>query len=199
MVGNFVFLWRNFLGKIILSPFYQILKEGAVMGNLPLWFLASLFVAKLMYNAICSQKYYLTLLFLCIIAAYILDVINCNYIVWFGNILSGLFFLGMGHLLKDVQYKKIVFIISTLFYVAYLSIPSLFSNVDMRANHCNHGYYLLYVLGSLSGIIMINNIFYYLPQNTTNSMQYGCILRQIIYFIICLKIHPYCMLLVVNR
>lgn len=153
--------------KYILSPFYQILKEGAVMGNLPLWFLASLFVAKLMYNTICSQKYYLTLLFLCIIAAYILDVTNCNYIVWFGNILSGLFFLGMGHLLKDVQYKKIVFIISMLFYVAYLSIPSLFSNVDMRANHCNHGYYLLYVLGSLSGIIMINNIFYYLPQNTS--------------------------------
>lgn len=55
-----------------------------------------------------------------------------------------------------------------LFYVAYLSIPSLFSNVDMRANHCNHGYYLLYVLGSLSGIIMINNIYLLFASKNTS-------------------------------
>lgn len=155
--------------KYLISPAYQVLALGAVTTNLPLWFLVSLFAVKMISAAIVKSKQaILTTMILSLSIAFGLDLIGFFYTVWPGNIALGLFFYCCGYMLKTKQYERQVVIFAiAVFIVLHLTD---YSNLDFRANHCTYGHYLSYVAISLSGCIVMNNIFRKCGQNVFTSI-----------------------------
>lgn len=156
-----VIMWmdgdRNWI-HYLLTPLKELLLGGAVIGNLPLWFLFSFFVVRVL-GQLCLKD--LKTVFLTFMVFYTLS--NVLYYAgfeqpfWVVNICTGMAFYSLGHLMRQVQYHKAVVVLAFCVYV-YFGISGL-SLVDVRSHHLIRGVYVLYSLWALSGIILMNNIF----------------------------------------
>lgn len=152
---------RNWIHYMV-SPFKQILTTGALAGNLPLWFLLTLFTTRLIYNFLPNKLLYrsgFTLLFGAF--AYLLYRYTDIHITILANVCSGLFFYGCGNLFRQMQYNAAVLVVALLILGLQIAIPS---NVDMHNNSLTRGMYPIWILTSLCGCIIINFIFKALPR-----------------------------------
>ncbi len=144
----------------------------SVDGNLPLWFLPSLFAVILTYN--CFLKADLSLIVGIVLSLVLFLVIAM--IKWtikneggtfilpyiFLNGLCGLFFFFCGKLLREIQYKNIIVVLSAVIYLTALLFPIKF---DFRTCMVDEPYQLVqYVICGLSAIILFDNIFKYIPE-----------------------------------
>lgn len=167
IIGWFMFFIRDVIKQEITEQYFinslrQILHEGAVAGNAPLWFLFTLFCIRIIFYLVHKLKQY-SVIPICFfgILAYILNFWHIKDYYWISNICSGMFFFGCGYILKNVQYNKYLFIISVITYIGIIIYIPTF--VDFRSNTFTKGNYIAWILSSLAGIITFNNIFKYIP------------------------------------
>ena len=161
--------------KYVLKSFYGLFKNGSIQGNLPLWFLLSLFLARMVYGKV---KGFVSNLIIALVGFLIglgLSFLNVHTIGWIVNLPICISFLVMGAILREKQYNRRLFIIAMVSYLA-IEIFCL-STVDIHGNEIVQGHYFLWWISSLSGIIVINNIFKFINLRFLvvigrNSMEY---------------------------
>ena len=82
-----------------LVPYNSLLMQGSIPGNLPLWFLLTLFLCCIVFNAIirkgCSPYWIAAVSLLIAFALHIMDFKQPFYIA---NTMTGVFFMNMGYL-----------------------------------------------------------------------------------------------------
>lgn len=140
---------------------YQLLTEGCVPGNQPLWFLFALFVVRNIIN-MCAIKH-ISILYPAIaglIFSVTLHFTGFTLPHYINYISSGLFFYGAGTLLRNYSKSDLFKWGSILIYI----LLSLFCKplVDIRDNVLYEGYYLLWPIWSIAGIVTLNTMFEYI-------------------------------------
>lgn len=139
-----------------INPLWEIVNNGAVGANLPLWFLLSLFVVKVLH--LLATRLYAKIVFIILpLLVFVLlsGLVDCLPVI-VRPMISGLFFFCIGSELRTVQYRKDVFVSSFVAYaVLYICC---YSFVDIRVNSLEEGYYIVWLLGALCGCICINNL-----------------------------------------
>ena len=146
-------IWYHY----ILSPIKCILNQGAPIGNLALWFLPSLFAVQLLYSLMRKRMRDEWIVLIGLTIAYSVFIFEIKRPFYLGNIPLGLAVYSFGHLLKTKQYTRLIFILALLVYLVTLFLHPY--SLDFRANRIGNGYYLIAVISSLVGCILINNIF----------------------------------------
>ncbi len=134
---------------------------GGVTSNMPIWFLLSLAVVRVLFQFV--HKYHLVYpaTGMALLTAYLLYRMSVFEPCYLGNISLGLFFFGAGYLMKDYQFNKIVVIAALVVYVvSFIFFPS---NVDFRANMLTSGTYWGYIISAVLAIILLNNLFKGVP------------------------------------
>lgn len=164
----------DFTIRSILSPVKSLLMTGGVLGNLPLWFLLSLFCVKVIfcffYNKICTSFnslvkafWIITLGILCcsfLLVHYIFDLNNIFCPCYISNISSGLLFFTIGFTFKN--YKPNLYVTVVLLFAYSILAYYLPVYVDMRSGELVEGMFLMWVPISVTGIITINGLAYFL-------------------------------------
>ena len=148
LINNFNFI------VFVKDQLVCLLYCGSSPANLPLWFLPTLFVVRIIARVTDNIN-----IKLCLLGggvSMLLNFINFRYPFWIPNICSGLIFFSLGYLLNNMQYRKEVFIISTCIYIAAFAYPSI---VDLRCNSLHSGNYTSWLIFSACGCIVFNNIF----------------------------------------
>lgn len=139
----------------------QVVRWGGVTSNMPIWFLLSLAVVRIVFLLANKRNATIPLILISVVIAYLLSRYEINEPSYLGNISLGMFFFGMGYMLKDYQYNRWVVLIAAVIYVfCYVLFPS---NVDVRANYVTSGTYLGFLVYALCAIILLNNIFLMIP------------------------------------
>lgn len=155
---------------IFVAPIKELVISGSVKGNLPLWFLSTFFMVHVIYNTLFP-------LLRCKGSSFILlSIFTVLCILWYhygvsmplyiGNILSGLIFFSMGHVMKDYIFettssdtlwnkKTCIYIISILLLFIHLFFYP--SNVDMHNNIVTIGDYHLWIIYAVA--ICVSYIF----------------------------------------
>ena len=106
-----IFEGEKSLLKILLSPFQAIIFTGAPTGNLPLWFLPSLFLTRLIFQFIPQNRIYVTLIIASILGAllsnwaFLTEGYHKLNIFSVTTVFPGLVFLLVGHLFHTYFYK----------------------------------------------------------------------------------------------
>ncbi len=144
--------------RIFLSPFYQFLQNGnGGSGNLPLWFLISLFFTNIIYTAI-NQYNLKWVIIMFPIIGYILQLYHVKLPLGINNLFLAIFFYFAGnifHKLENTQ-KIIQLIIAVPLYI--LNVFYCNSYVGFMTNTLAYGDYFIYIISSLAGIILLNFI-----------------------------------------
>ena len=132
----------------------------------PLWFCLSLSLTRIIYQ-IFSNKLRVNrgwILSLSIIIAYLLFLFKYNHYEcipsalsrippWVGGTFLGLFFYGLGDLMRDKQFNTYLFITSTIVFLLHLVFPHY---LDFYTNYSEN--YPLSIIYNIAGISMFNNI-----------------------------------------
>ncbi|MCM1078828.1 MAG: acyltransferase family protein [Bacteroidales bacterium] len=140
-----------------LTPIKEILLSGALTSSMAFWFLLSLFFVRLIYTFVSKYLTPIVILIVTALFACLLHAYKFCPIVYIANVTTGCFFYTLGAQLKDRQYGKCFFICSIVFYLGIALNGFVF--VNMLANDTLVGEYALWFPASLSGIILINNLF----------------------------------------
>lgn len=190
IVGAIIYFWGLYdegklsIKTMLYEPFHQIFFEGSYIGNLPLWFLLSLFFVKVIVafsRKLRLKKEYLLAMALIVAGGGTLLIKHFSKIPFILlNVPLGLIFYLTGFFLKKYEDRKIVVFVSLLTYtIIQLTIPSA---VDFRCDNTYEGYWTTYIIASVAGIIVIDNLFKFkflqLPVLTSigrNSMEYYCL------------------------
>lgn len=183
--------------KELLRPIFDTIFFGSSYGNLPLWFLLALFIVKIVVAIV--EKYEIRKVWLLTASVIVAGggTLIANQFKYLPNILLtaplGTLFYLIGYYMRKKQYNKytLIFAIFTFCVVVYF-VPSY---VDFRSDATSRGYWITWVISSIAGIILVNNMFNFrilqLPILTSigeNSMEYFCshwilfiIIKQIYY------------------
>lgn len=150
-----------------------------VGGNLPLWYLLTLFVARIAFNWIAKKKCF----FLLIVFALIpwgVRLLSFEVPLYVANISMAVTFMGLGYLLKPYLNNKWVNIGCSIAYLLFIIILPTY--VDMRYNMLIFGYYHLWYIIALTGIVTIIALFRLIPYRMPvltyigkNSMAFFCL------------------------
>lgn len=139
----------------------HILLYDSIPGNVPLWFLISLFVVKNIYNYFVDRINCLVLIIVGFAIAYCGYFFEIKIPRWLFNIAFGLCFYLVGSKLRKYQYSKFVF---TLSIITCTCISILCpSYVDMFPNILKYGNYLVYFFYAISCIVIVNNLSKIIP------------------------------------
>ena len=141
----------------ILSPIKQVMLSGSVGGNFPLWFLPSLLAVQLMYTWLRKYVRDEWIVLLSLTVAYALHAMNVTKPLYIGNVSLGLSVFAFGHVMRELQYKRLVFVLCGIVYLLLLILSV--GSIDFRVNGVGKESYLLPVMFSLCGCIVINNLF----------------------------------------
>lgn len=190
-VGHILYCWNMYANTgdtnwahYVVTPIKWALITGSFTGNLPLWFLLSLFLVKLMIGLADRYKVPKSIILLgslLVAGGGTICVSNSQHVIyWVFSSSLGLFFYLSGYYLRELQYNNIWVKMLGL-AVALLVIFVFPSNVDLHTDMTFKGYWIAYVIGSLGTIIVLNNIFRWrllqMPLLTSvgkNSMDYYC-------------------------
>lgn len=159
--------FKSYISQVIT----RLLLDGAVPGNLVLWFLLSLFMVRIIFSIIHKQltsTHKLSAKCVWMAAAVVLStmfvpvyyLLELNYKVyplWFSNISSGLLFFIAGYLLRNFHPKKAFILMLLAGYVlVMIYYPTV---VDMRSGKLIQGDFLLWIPTTLLGILAFNSLF----------------------------------------
>lgn len=142
--------------RIIASFPYSILRNGnGGIGNLPLWFLLSLFFTVVGYYIIdkLSMKWVIVLFPL---IGYIIVNYNIQLPLGLSNLFLGIMFYSFGNIYRNIENTKFSGHIIWISIIIYL-ITQLFcfSTLDFRSLELLEGNYFVYLISSIAGIIVI--------------------------------------------
>ena len=161
--GHVVYCIVNlFDGHLALSmaiPIKQLLMSGSITGNLPLWFLLTLFFCRVLLNWLLNKHIHVLYIGLCSISfAFILHTLDFHQPYYIANTAIGLFFMSVGYILyreKLISITPPILLICVAIFTVGLFYPSF---VGMRSNQLFYGYYLQWVLCSIASIILFNKL-----------------------------------------
>ncbi len=134
-----------------------LIYDWSVAGNMPLWYLISLFIVRIIVNV--SEKCRISIM--ATACAGLIIAIAAHFVIaetqyhW-TNVFSGIFFFCCGIMMKNFQEHKWVVCAGIMGYILCSVISRPY--VDMKTNILSEGYYLLWPIWSLVGIITINAI-----------------------------------------
>lgn len=191
ILGQLLYSWNHYITTgdtnwihYLLTPLKWAFITGSFTGNLPLWFLLSLFVVKGV--VVVADKYNLSKIMLLLVALIVsgggtlLQLHTTHVIYWIFSSALGMVFYIAGFYLRNMQYhSKWVKIAGALcFCVSIFMFPSM---VNIHMDTTVKGYWMVYVMGSIGSIIVLNNLFrlhvFQLPLLQSigrNSMDYYC-------------------------
>lgn len=151
-----------------LAPIKSLLMVGTFESNGLLWFLLSLFIARIVYNYCFGNKVLTRILVVASVAVpFGFYCANFTSLSIISHTLLGFFFFHCGYQLREKQYLAKVFTICVGFYLAIAAFSPTF--VKMISNSLEFGdCYLVHFLYALVAIIVCNNMFRYF---TTPAMQ----------------------------
>lgn len=169
--------------KYLGWPVRQIFSIGRIEGNGPLWFLLSLFLTRVIFQAVHTRRWLQIAL---IIGCVAISIAGNYYAIrprTISNVALGIVFYGCGYLLRDAQYTKWCGVASVcLWLISYLlMIISRWHLIDFSFNTTVSGYLLLWMFNSVIACISVNYIFRYVPIKGIlswigeNSMPFLCI------------------------
>ena len=171
------FLWYSALGElvyfirlynedglkwetILIDPLREMIFLGSIKGNLPLWFLLSLFTVKFIVEKLNGIRFIHTWLFLSFVFSYLFSIVityHSSMPLYMGNVPLGLFFYLLGYEFREIQYNKKVFLISLLIFVFVQSLAT--SDIVFRSCIVIKGNFIFCIVSSVAGIVVFNNIF----------------------------------------
>ena len=173
------------LTTILLNIKEDVIYRGGIDWNLALWFLISLFVVRNATPILNKILPISLILIISLLISWSANYFNLTYPVWVGNIALGIMFYTMGHILRVIQYNKVLFYISLILFLSGFFLP-LVTKFDFRCNQIGMtDNYLIVMLYCTSGIITINNIaFKYINKPITIITKIGknSILLYVIHF-----------------
>ena len=137
-------------------PIKSVLVAGASGGNAPLWFLITLFLVRILAKF--GSNFNVKICLLGGGVALLLNVTDFHKPFWFANTMSGIFFFVCGYVMKNLQYNKKFFVATIILYVAAMVFPS---HVDMNRNELSCGSYFLWLVFSIGGCVVFDNVFGY--------------------------------------
>ena len=140
----------------IRDNLHALLMGGALESNPPLWFLFSLFFARIIFNILFKKLPDYIIAIIGLVVACVLMQVSLNLPHYFGNVFAGLFFLAAGHFLKDKQFKLPILIAAIVTFIAVYAVD--FPQVDMHLHQIFSGTYLLWLPASLAGIVILDHI-----------------------------------------
>lgn len=89
------------LSLSVLFPVRQLVLNGSITGNLPLWFLLTLFICRILLNLIGKTKgRVLALCLLSLVAAFLMHLANFDHPYYLANTMTGLTFICLGYIVK---------------------------------------------------------------------------------------------------
>lgn len=130
---------------------------GSLPGNLPLWFLLSLFGAKIIFSHCMTHRNYWLLTCALLVAP--LDYVSGLKLPYYiASTSSALAFYAMGYLLRDFKPRShlTVILLTGLWLAIAIFMPT---GIDMRNNACSTGNYFLWYPTALVAILAINTLF----------------------------------------
>jgi len=135
----------------------QWIRYASPQTNLPLWFLFSFFMVKLLAK-LCDRynidKLKISgLLFIACFAIHIWGGHNLYYIM---NIPLGFGYFTIGNLIKNYQYRIGLFLLSILIVGIFIVIGIPY--VGMFSGNLISGYFLLWPIYAVGGVVIVNNI-----------------------------------------
>lgn len=144
--------------RVIISDISQIYHMGSPYFNIPVWFLSTLFLVKLLtlnYSGERLQtiRYFIVALTISFLHHfYIKD--NYNYI---GNTALAIIFFVVGYKSKSLDLTSINYILMAVTFIAVMIIVP--SAIDIWGNTQLYGDYFLSIIAAINGIILINKFF----------------------------------------
>jgi hypothetical protein len=155
-------LERYTLSEFGIRVFKYAIYNGICEGNLPLWFLLTLFMDKICFNLLqLKQISHVSIIIGSFLVAIFLRYLKINFPPYCISFFTGLFFYSMGFYLKNFQYSRWLFFLSIL---AVLSITLFMPTfINMRDSTVRYGNFVIWFPYALSGIIVINNLVKNIP------------------------------------
>lgn len=172
----------------LLAPFIQLWKEGSVTGNIPLWFLLSLFIVKALANeAMLRHVSFWITGALGLIVGFALHFKGGLEPLWIANSAIGLAFFILGYWLHSpavADHRVRRWLRGWMFYLPALTLfmaQLLFlpGSVTMRSNgysgvHIGYGVeYLIWFVASTLGCLLINKAATWKPLRYTGLHRVG--------------------------
>ena len=152
----------NFIHEFLSYCFYSLI-DGCHISNIPLWFLFTLFLVKIVYPLFSSLRIRkIVLLVMLLMIMQLIHYYKSQYGIlakplWLYNTIIGLFFFGAGDVLRNKQYSTNVI---SVCFISYMLINIIdFSYVDIKNNLALSGNYLVFFISSICGAVLINNLF----------------------------------------
>ena len=161
IIGHFVYCgiayFNHDMHVSTYIPIRSFLLMGSIPGNLPLWFLLTLFLCRVSLNALVNKKVSEVVIAITALSlALILHLVNFDEPYYLANCMTGLFFMCMGQIMtKKMQFTPPIWVLCIIIYTVSFFFPSF---VGMRSNHLYYGSYILWIFYSLSGIVILNQI-----------------------------------------
>lgn len=155
--------WKWYIGTIKALPIV-----GTFESCIPLWFLLSLFIVRVVYNSVCFSNILTWLLvIISVTVPFVFHCIGFDSLYSISHTLLGFFFFHWGYSLKERQYCNNIFAMATIICIAVAFYDPLYlemvSNKQMIGN-C----YLLNFPYAIAAIIVFNNYFKHLPLHISN-------------------------------
>lgn len=140
---------------------HTLIHNGAINGNVSLWFLMTLFFVRVIYNALVSchvPEWGIAIVFG--VAAWLLCRFNIHDPYILGNLSNGLFFYAMGSIMRNIQHRNSVFMLSLLIVcLSLIFTPGLLVFYTNSFWYSPAPPYLSIELYYLAAIIVVNNFF----------------------------------------
>lgn len=150
----------------IVYPIKQFFFDSAIIGNLPLWFLLSLFVVRFIANKILKLRLNLSIVLLLLgIICYLSSLLPPFKVILLANVPTGLFFFLIGYAINQrrstftvehIKNKYIFYVCTIILYLLIVIFGQCY--VDMRVNILWDGSYLCWLIGSVPACLAINII-----------------------------------------
>lgn len=145
---------------IITKPLTELLVWGSFSGNMPLWFLLTLFLVKISYNWLYNMNFPTFIIsIVSSLITFILQtyVVNINFRIPYtiGSYFMAMTIFSIAHgMSKYYKYlnSKKIFVVCTFVYAISLFID--FPLVDIRSNHCS-GIFIPWFVFSLAACISL--------------------------------------------
>lgn len=194
LVGSFVYigieLWNSErpLWKILLSPLVGIIRDGSPAGNLPLWFLLSLFWSRLLFRLISDRHEILSFIMACVAGA-ILAFYDLRLPFSLSTAFPGLAFLFLGKWSKNIVLgnQKFIFLnnrggVILCVILFCLLLVAFHPNDGFRLNRVS-GNYFAWIVTSYVGCVALSLIFRYISFSLFEYLGRNSMLYYVIHWI----------------
>lgn len=141
----------------LLNPLKSFIIKGNNVANLPLWFLLSLFCVTVICGIIFKYIKPIYIGFISFGLAAMLNNINITIPHYIPNILLGISFYSIGHILQNHKINNSIYLICIIIYIS--SVIFFPQYVDVRTNTLKYGNYLLWFITSIISCLAYNYLF----------------------------------------